>query len=328
MEEEAKEPRWAEVTLETPQWLHFTKRTAHSATLVGNKVVIFGGLDRGITTTISYVYILDLESYNWSSWSIPQGLDNRESFSLFSHSATLVDDLIVFIGGVIGEDGDRTDLVFGLDVVGKWFDVIATWGSPKRGAVAFHSATLMEARGEIIVYGGQSRTRQVVTDPLFALKTSSMEWRKMSWRGRAPPSRGNHGNCLVGNQLFIFSGFGRDLALLHDMHVLDLSWPVPTFSTINLEAAPRGRFGMIMFHRNGDLFLFGGKKMDAQGPAAGVRLNDMHRFSLKERKWTECREWMSNEQPSARSNNRAVQLSDQVMVFGDLLRKVLQIKFD
>ena len=328
VEMSAPEPQWRVLELDPPPIgpSAGNDRTAESITLVGKYIYILGGLEGGYVTETSSFCILDVDKREWSVIDIAPGLDGRPVFSIFAHTGTVVEDRIFIIGGVIGMNGvDRNNIVFALDVVLEEFSVAPSIYAPN---LAFHSAHQLPGRDdEIIVFAGEFAEAEFYAKPLFSLNTRTMKWDNMASTGPAPCGRGNHGSCLVGYNLFIFGGFDRDVAL-KDMFVLDLKYRVPVWSEIILQSAPEHRFGTVMFHHQGHLFMFGGKKSYYGGME--IRQDDMHRFDLTEKRWHECTEWARAEKPSKRSNHKAVTLGDKVLVFGGtavLLSSVLEISF-
>ena len=320
--------KWREFDLPGPADIE-DPRAGQSVTLIGNKVYILGGQRNGRTIQVTSIFVLDVEAREWTKCEVPQGIDGRIQFSLYAHTATLVDDKILFIGGIIGMSGiDRNRLVFSLDVALGEFSIVETFGNPKRGPISFHSANLEQSSNEIIVLCGQDRRGSFVPHPLFVLNIKSMVWTKMTWKGQAPSSRGGHATCLVGTKLYIFGGFAPDNAILNDTLVLDLSFRIPVFTHLKTSFAPERRFGTILFQYERHLFMFAGKRGYFGGMS--TRLNDMHRFDLETLSWHECPRWKRTSRPFPRSSHKFVYLGDQVLVLGGShvnLTRVVEISF-
>ena len=327
-------PKWREFELGPNRELKRLERTAHTVTQVGNQLFFLGGTENRRDTHTKYMFVLDLMSFQWTNLPIPQGLDGRAKFALSGHTATLVNDRILYLGGVIGlsVDADDSDLVFALDLVRKEFSLVETFGNPKRGKISFHTADFVEHRREIIVYGGLDVNRGDSLHPLFKLNTSSLEWIKAYWKGKAPPHRSSHASCLVNERLYIYGGFGGEdpTNVLNDMHTLDLSYEPPTFSEVKTVLVPEKRFATLFFQYKEYLFLFGGKTEYVVGRGPEIRQNDMLRFDLRAQEWHECLAWKAGPRPSRRCNHKAVHLGDRLLVFGGTnmsLLTVLELTF-
>ena len=324
------EPTWNVRRDDRPAFA--VNRTAQSVTLVGSRIYSFGGLCNGFPFLIEHVHIFDINLQRWYSWSFPMLVDKAnglyEGFAVFGHTGTLVDDRILFIGGVFGMDPDHnSDKVFCLDLALKTFTTVETFGSSKRGRIAFHTADFFEKRNEIIVLGGYQEINQCTTQILYSLNTKSMRWRNVSWKGQAPAPAANHATCVVGSCLYVFGGIHTTYAALNVLHILDLTHRVPTFSKVKSNTPPEPRFGTALFRHQGHMFVFAGKRsFNGEG-----RHNDLHRFDLKRQTWHECRTWMSTARPRERSNHKAVTLDDKVLVFGGTgvnIGEILEISFD
>ena len=310
---QAPHPQWSILDALTPTWLHGVERKGPSATLVGHKIFVMGGIEHVRVVETRYIFILDVLLRKWSHAFVPRQLDGRQHFSLFAHTGTLIDDRIFFIGGFVGTDDLAcSEKVFSFDIVRRRFSVIETFGNPKRGAVAAHSADLLQETGEIIVFGGKSTSELLVGHPLFSLDTKSMRWNKRSWKGHAPSGRVSHASCLVDKRLYIFGGFiPLGDAVLNDLHVLDLHWSPPVFAQIQNLHAPQERFGTVLFHHRGQLYVMGGDTaLDHDDES---RTGDLHRFDIASRQWYRCDEFQP---PPRRSHHKAVYLGDRVLVFG------------
>ena len=322
------EPTWSEIETTVPNYVGTLKRTAHSATLVGGKIYILGGLNVFGTDALVRIFIFDITSTTWTTLPVPQGLDGRDVFSLFAHTGTLIEDRILFIGGFIGMEGvECSDLVFSLDLVRREFTVNETTGH-HRGPIADHSADLLPREEHIVVYGGQAGDEGFTSDPLYSLNVKSMKWSRLPFKGRAPSPRGNHGSCLVYKTLYIFGGASNNYRVLRDLHILDLAPSVPEFSEVITAYAPEIRFGTVFVHDRGQLFLFGGKSSFF---GEDDRLNDLYRFDLRNKSWHSCGRWMAANPPLERSNHKAVKLQNRVLVFGGVtvnFGRILQLALD
>lgn len=332
---EGVSPKWREIDYGPYSKIRRVEHTSHTVTQVGGKLYFLGGVIGREYLPIDDLFILDLEKSEWSSVEIPQGLTVSGRFSLRGHTATLIEDKILFIGGVLRFVRnlvlmeETSDVVLCFDAVLDEFSVVETFGDDKNRRICFHSADLLQATNEIIIYGEFEESNGANVHLLCSLNALSMTWRKVSWKGKAPPVRSSHATCLVGDQLYIFSGLAPDYSVKNDMHVLSFASTVPVFSEISVISAPRKRYATALFHYKGHLYMFGGKKQCEEGE--NIRLDDMHRFDLREQVWHECFEWRAGERPSPRCYYRGVHLGNRLLLFGGTqtsLLNALEISFE
>ena len=290
-------------------------RTAHSATVVGSKVYILGGLDCGHFIETDMV-IFDLGTDSWRILTFPEIAESIERFALHAHTTTLVNDQLVIIGGYEGIlDGTVSDSIFTFDTVLEEFREVETVGSPARVRLEFHTANVLPSSDEIVVYAGQSADMEYYANPLFVYNATSRRWTARRWRGQVPPPRANHCSCMLHLKLYIFGGFAQEGVVLDDLHILDFNTKVPVFSQPKVDWTPHRRFGTSMFTFGGHVFLYAGKTTYAAG-GDEIRLNDLHRFDVVEEQWNECPYWLDGIMPKPCSNHKAVQLHDRIVVFG------------
>ena len=324
------DPKWQEIKLYGPDYIGTAEHTGHSVTLVGRKIWFFGGLRSGRRVQSS-LFSLDIVSKKWARVEFPKRLAGPMlgPFSLFAHSASLIDERIYFVGGLLGMSNQlRSDQVLTYDLVLEEFGIVKTFGEEKRGGVANHSAHYLQDTGEILLVAGESNTGGFHKHLLFALNARNMTWRKVFWKGTAPSERGNHGSCLVRKKLYVFGGFGPKWTVLADMHVLDLNYQVPTFSQLNLTLKPCGRFGTFMFHYRGQVYMFGGKT--AFTGDMDIRLHDLWRFSPSEDTWYECESFNGRKHPKRKANHKGIVIQNRALIFGGTnasLSKLLRISF-
>ena len=322
-------PKWRTRRVADDDLDHLS-RTAHSATLVGNKVYVLGGLSDGYLVTTDFM-ILDLVTRVWRTLTFPNIAEDIEEFALHAHTATLVNDRLIIIGGCQGvHESVVSDVVYSFDTVLEEFRVVQTKGSPKRGAVEFHTANLMPDSNEIIVYGGQTGDMDYVEHPLFTFNAVSMMWTALRWQGQRPQLRANHSTCLVDMNLFIMGGFSHNSSVLNDLHILDLRTRVPAFSQPKLTWAPTRRFGTALVAFGGHLFLYGGRTSLADGDDE-LRLSDLHRFDIAKEQWYECPSWTIPSAPVPCSNHKPVPLHDTILIIGGTsvnITTYMEISFD
>lgn len=144
-------------------------RDSHSAVLVGNKMIVFGGTNG--SEKVNDVHILDLQS---KEWTIPE-CNGIPPSPRESHTATLVGDdkLVVFGGSGEGEANYLNDLHI-LDLK------TMKWTSPDvRGRIPVprdsHSAVAIGNR--LFLYGGDSGDRY--QSGIDVLHMETLTWSKV-----------------------------------------------------------------------------------------------------------------------------------------------------
>ena len=319
------EPKWREFELvRNVIEAREVERTAHTVTQVGGYLYFLGGRENRRPKETRFCSILSLEDFTWQYLKVPRTLDGRPKFCLQGHTATLVNDQIWFIGGVLGlAELDYSDLVFSLDLVEEQFVCLKCLGHGEVDGFFLHTADFYQERNEIIVFGGYNPYGRVNFYPLHSLNTITLNWTEMVWRGQAPGERRNHASCLVRSELYIFGGLTAAAVVLNDLYVLNLASSTPTFSEVRTRYSPERRFGTLLFHFQGHLFLFGGKRRLYEG--ANIRQNDMNRFDLREQEWHECENWSTQTRPSARCNHKAAILESSVLIFGGTRKSICSL---
>ena len=325
-------PKWREIYLGPNSKIPSLEHTAHTVTQVGRQLYILGGFVDRNPFHLKEFFILDISTMRWSSLHVPQGLDGHDQFSLYGHTATLIDDIILFIGGAIGSLGaiERdSELVFSLDLSLQEFRIVDTVGEDTRRGFSFHSADLLDEREEIVIFGGLNLENVENSHPLYSLHAKTRRLTRRYWKGKKPVDRSSHASCLVKERLYIFGGIDSNEAVLNDMYVLDLSRNVFESSEVKMISPPERRFASVLFYHKGFLFMFGGKNQYHEGP--NIRQNDMHRFDLKDKMWYECLEWKATIRPSPRCNYKAVDLGNTLLLFGGTdtsLLDALELSFE
>jgi len=133
-------------------------RGYHTSTLIGNKVVVYGGSDGH--KCFSEVYILDLERNHWSR------IVSNKSIPRLSHTATQVGSYLFIIGGHDVNHYSHSILLLNL-VTLRW-ELRRVYGErpSNRG---YHSAVLFDSR--IFLFGGYDGHK--IFDDMYVLDLSA-----------------------------------------------------------------------------------------------------------------------------------------------------------
>jgi N-acetylneuraminic acid mutarotase len=116
-------------------------RGYHTANMVGNKLIIFGGSDGG--ECFNDVWVYDIETHAWKAVSITQ------AFRRLSHTATIVGSYLFVIGGHDGNEYSNDVLL--LNLVTMTWDKRKVYGVPPSGR-GYHGTVLHDSR--LLVIGG------------------------------------------------------------------------------------------------------------------------------------------------------------------------------
>ncbi|KAL7808982.1 hypothetical protein V8C44DRAFT_335047 [Trichoderma aethiopicum] len=178
---------------------------AHTTTLIGSNVYVFGGCDA--KTCFNAMYVLDADSFYWS---VPHMVGDIP-MPLRAMTCTAVGKKLVVFGG--GDGPAYYNDVYVLDTVNfRWSKprIVGDKLPSKRRA---HTACLY--KNGIYVFGGGDGVRAL--NDIWRLDvsdTSKMSWRLISSaekpaagaRERRPKARGYHTANMVGSKLIIFGG--------------------------------------------------------------------------------------------------------------------------
>ncbi|KAG5949194.1 hypothetical protein E4U53_005948 [Claviceps sorghi] len=207
---------------------------AHTATLVGSNIYIFGGCDA--KTCFNTLYVLDADAFYWS---VPHVV-GEFPLPLRAMTCTAVGRKLVVFGG--GDGPDYYNDVYVLDTMNfRWTKprILGDKVPSKRRA---HTACLYKMG--IYVFGGGDGVRAL--NDIWRLDVSDPT--KMSWKlisapvkvssssdkkETCPKARGYHTANMVGSKLIIFGGSDGG-ECFNDVWIYDIEkpvWKLVTMST-------------------------------------------------------------------------------------------------
>ena len=143
-------------------------RAGHSMSLVGNKIVVFGGFAKGIFSNIVYIYNIDENSWENNDKSendnilLEEGGHEKADNVLsngpspeprINHSQITINTSILIYGGV-DKDGKYYDDMWTFDIMSKVWEKIEINGEipkPRQG----HSALLID-NDQMLIFGGKT----------------------------------------------------------------------------------------------------------------------------------------------------------------------------
>lgn len=221
----------------------FEKRTGHTATLTpDNKIYIIGGFgwDEDSSYNITNVYhenfqVYDIASDSWTTLPIDSTIHPHYNYH-YSHSATLVDDSLIYIlGGMCDFQGPHGTYIYDstvhvLNIKTNEYRLLPTVNqyAPKVNAYTFLY------NGKLYLFGDTPGSYSKGPISILDLKTNI-------WDNSFEDSSGGGWDrmpVLINNRLYVFGGRDSNYQL-HDssrLAILDLntmSWNIPTPNELN-----------------------------------------------------------------------------------------------
>eukprot|EP00741_Cyanophora_paradoxa_P011374 tig00020556_g10987.t1 len=191
------------------QWLQPTIRGSlpsllsnHTATLVGTRLIVFGGHDG--TQASSTVSVLDLETMRWYEPTV-----HGEVHARAYHTATLVNKTLFVIGGTDMQACFNDVMLLNTETM-EWSapDVKGSTAADSPPPLLGHTATYLPASKRILVFGGRPdlRHRSRGLSDVYLLDVETLRWTKAKTSGQGITPRHGHTATLVRDQLFVFGG--------------------------------------------------------------------------------------------------------------------------
>ncbi|RYC61929.1 hypothetical protein CHU98_g4264, partial [Xylaria longipes] len=180
---------------------------AHTTTLIGNNVYVFGGCDS--RACFNDLYVLDADAFHWST---PEVMGDVP-IPLRAMTCTAVGKKLIVFGG--GDGPAYYNDVYVLDTINYRWHKPRIIGEQVPSARRAHTACLY--KNGIYVFGGGDGVRAL--NDIWRLDVSDMS--KMSWRlvsspnkssgdlavgPKKPKARGYHTANMVGSKLIIYGG--------------------------------------------------------------------------------------------------------------------------
>jgi N-acetylneuraminic acid mutarotase len=182
-----------------------TPLRAHTMTLVGNNIFVFGGCDS--RACFNELYVFDADSFHWSTPHVVGELPAP----LRAMTCTAVGKKLVIFGG--GDGPAYFNDVYVLDTVNFRWQRPRVLGDRSPSARRAHTACLYKSG--IYVFGGGDGVRAL--NDVWRLDVADMN--KLSWnlvsgpstsespsRENKPKARGYHTANMVGSKLIIYGG--------------------------------------------------------------------------------------------------------------------------
>lgn len=228
-------------------------RQAHTATAVGRRIYIIGGMSLVNFQEQDTVIFVEMNGSTWTQKRL-EG-ENANGFEpKSSHSCSLVGDKLYVIGGYLDEEGSGVVYVF--DVVLNSWTQQSFYGEP-HNMLYRHAAEYMEKFDQIVCFGGGT-SGYWFSNQATALDMSSLCWVALKVKGEIPEARDRCASYADGSTFYMFGG-NTQRTIKSDLWVLRFSRKLSaTWSKIISNHVPREREGgrFVLFH--GKLLLYGG----------------------------------------------------------------------
>eukprot|EP00002_Diphylleia_rotans_P008398 TRINITY_DN181_c0_g2_i10.p2 TRINITY_DN181_c0_g2~~TRINITY_DN181_c0_g2_i10.p2 ORF type:complete len:366 (+),score=79.01 TRINITY_DN181_c0_g2_i10:61-1158(+) len=284
-------------------------RCNHSATIVDNKMVVFGGRDLHVGTYFGGLHVLDLDTMEWSE--PPMKGDAPSPRAL--HTATLSADgkAIFIIGG--SNELKQLDDVYVLYCDTWTFELLSRGQDFPGGALAGHSTTLINGLF-LYVIGGRQSDCERASSSVHSFNIATRTWTKVETTNQMIP-RAAHTATLLSSRggkeyIVIYGGKNGDSNvdekfILFD--VVDHSWN-------RLESSGKSPGKPRMFHATvivGSVFLIIGGKRETSDDG----ISSTYAFDLETSCW---RKFKQDEHSSfkGRYGHTAVYYNRRVYIFG------------
>uniref|UniRef100_A0AAQ6IJ09 Uncharacterized protein n=1 Tax=Anabas testudineus TaxID=64144 RepID=A0AAQ6IJ09_ANATE len=207
-----------------------TPRFGHSLAVAGNVAFLFGGAssinqveDKPVYFDDFYMLTVSPDDVMWEE--IPQSGEVPSARE--GHTLCVVKGKLYLFGGV--SSPDTTECLPGV----YSFDIVTLkWDCLEIGGVALrtirHSSVAIG--DNIYVYGGLLGGSP--TDDLMVFNTVSLIWTPVKTSGSLPPALCDQSFALIGDQVFMFGGYGeggdfcKDLYVLHTENLMWHKWDV------------------------------------------------------------------------------------------------------
>lgn len=199
---------WTELPGDGP-----SARFGHNAIVLEDGLIVFGGQGRG-DDFFNDVWRYDLTARRWTQLK-PRGTlpAKRYGASSIPHG----DEMIVshgftFQGRFDDTRGLRTDTP-------AWRDLTPSGRKPVERCL--HRAALLEDTNQMLLFGGQTTGKPYLGDT-WVMDIAKRTWRQA--RGAGPSARNLYALIGVGNQAYLFGGFGADGALADTWNFDGAAW--------------------------------------------------------------------------------------------------------
>jgi len=305
-------------------------RSGHSAVLIGDRMVVFGGHGQlipqegrydggGEGPTTKYgntndVCMISLQNFKaeWLQPSMQMRIKNR-----VGHQAVNVEGDMYVFGGWAGKTDKYLNFGFLFDMKSQQLMVEDTAGKKEKPkGRRDHTLTLLN--GKIYLFGGWNCVESY--NDLWTLDfKNKWRWSQVNMVGNIPGPRRGHSATAIGTKLYIFGGIYGYTRFFNELYCLDtktMEWQIPEVT--GNPPSPRAWHSACALAGTPLIIFIGG--------SAGREnfYNDVYSFNTKTNHWR--RMDISGAAPTPRCSHTAVSRGSMIYVFGGLSWQSSQLR--
>jgi len=287
------------------------KRSGHSASIVGDRMLVFGG---NTGTPSNDLCEFNISSRTWVLKEPGGALPDERTY----HSSVSYDRSMLVFGGAppfpsfakwgmgAGAGGTASNDLYRYDVDSDAWEQIEAGGAVPSGR---HGHSALVAGHSMYVFGGYGGSSN---NDLFRLNLGTWEWEELLPQGARPCPRWRHAAVLEEGMMYVYGGNTRDADSqnLSDMHCYDIErneWREVTCEG----AMPCPRHDHTLVSTDKGTLLFGGNEGGRKDPHG---LNDMYQFDFRISKW--LRVALVPPVPAPRAGHTAAAIPGGMCLFG------------
>jgi len=229
-------------------------RSYHTASVIGQKVYIFGGNDGA--KRLNDLWIIDTKRMQWQKIYANGPIPKERS----GHTCSVIGDNLWIFGGVTGGGKIHLNDVWILDTVAMEWRIVTPSGPKPRERSGHSAATIGD---KIYIFGGYDGEGRL--DDIWILDTTNIKWKQPGIKGHPPKERKSHTATSIGENILVFGGYGGSDRLndLWNFNTIKMEWEQIKVNN----KLPGGRSAHSASLVDSRLIVFGGYN--------GARLNDV-----------------------------------------------------
>ncbi|CAN1164468.1 Acyl-CoA-binding domain-containing protein 6 [Linum perenne] len=193
-------------------------RFNHSATVIGNKMIVVGGESSG--GLLDDVQVLNFDKFTWTTASSKLYLSpSRMPLKIPAckgHCLVSWGKKALLIGGKTDPHSDRIS-VWAFDTETECWSLMEAKGDIP---IARSGHTVVRSSSTLILFGGEDSKKKKLNDlHMFDLK--SLTWLPLHFTGTGPSARSNHVSTLFDDKMLLIFGGASKSRTLNDLYSLD-----------------------------------------------------------------------------------------------------------
>lgn len=223
---------WTHVTPESSFLV--SPRALHSATVVGSRILVFGGRSmeecgygpsRPCYASKSDTFYLDTDSLAWIPAESSMGVDRGEVVrpaGRYGHSASGVDEKVWVIGGaavtLAGDETLRNDIFVFDTSDGTWSEISVNNDPSGIPSPRMAHVTVVVNHGLVGVFGGYGNDGPL--GDLWLLDTVRLVWTRKDYSGSPSARQTATASAISNTHVLLFGGMSVSGRMMNDLHML------------------------------------------------------------------------------------------------------------